>query len=132
VREDVEMSVGEDAEVLAIEIRTTGTPVLTPLSARADHVVVTVGVEGSEWPAGVAAQIRSTLANGTYGEPTVEVRFVHIQTAGNVTRGPGSGEEPVSSDRAGYSSNGNSGSYSIAATAASRTSPTFSPLVTLM
>jgi len=132
VREDVHASVGDDAEVLSIEIGTVGGPVLTPLSARADHVVVTVGITDGDRPTRLASSIREELMNSGYGEPSVEVRYVDVQTAGNESEGPEPGEDPLSSDRVTYPSNGNSGSYPMASTAPSRTASRLSSSVTLV
>jgi uncharacterized hydrophobic protein (TIGR00341 family) len=96
-----------------------------PFDPEPERVVVTVGVEsGTSYP-GLADRIRRRI--GDDGGPAVAVRFVEIQTAGNdADVGLPAGMV------APYSSNGRSGSYPIASTAASRTASTFSSSVTLM
>jgi len=117
VRAGVTEAVGDDATVQSLHVEPEGGPLTSPLSAEPDHVVVTVGVEDGERPAQLATQIRAALSERGYNSATVEVRFVDVQTAG---------------DLAAYSSKGNSGSYPTASTAASSTLSRFSSSVTLV
>jgi len=88
VRAGVEDAVGEEATVQSLHVEPEGGPLTTPLSASPDHVVVTVGVEGDQRPADLAARIAAELAERGYGGATVEVRFVDVQTAGAVAAAP--------------------------------------------
>ncbi len=129
VRSEVDATVGEDGTVQSVRIETAGGPLTAPLSAEPERVVVTVGVADGERPPDLAERIRERLAAAGHGSPTVTVHFVDVQTAG--------GDERPRRDTAAtvggpYSSNGNSGSYPMAATAASRTPSRFSSSVTLM
>jgi uncharacterized hydrophobic protein (TIGR00341 family) len=111
-----------------------------------DRVIVTVGrPSGREYP-GLAADIEREIANATGNDVRVQVRFIDIQTSGpenasaaaNDSAAPGNNSSTAGNSSAPgngssvYPSNGNSGSYPTASTAASSTSSTFWPSVTLM
>jgi uncharacterized hydrophobic protein (TIGR00341 family) len=96
-----------------------------PFDPQPERVIVTVGVDPDATYPDLAARIRRRVTDD--GGPTVEVRFVEVQTAETVA-GVDSSVERVS----GYSSKGSSGSYPIASTAASRTASTLSSSATLM
>ena len=123
---DVETVVGNSgATVVEVSFVNDESLLVRPFDPQPERVIVTVGVEpGASYP-DLAERIRRRVTDD--GGPTVEVRFVEVQTANSVG-GDGSSAEPVS----GYSSKGRSGSWPIASTAASRTASTFSSSVTLM
>jgi uncharacterized hydrophobic protein (TIGR00341 family) len=131
---EVEQSITSDVEtvvesagatVVGVSFVDDDRPLVRPFDPEPERVIVTVGVESGESYPDLADRIRRRVSDN--GAPTVEVRFVEVQTAGE-----NAAVAPTGEIVADYSSNGRPGSYPVASMAASRTPSTFSPSVTLM